>query len=132
KSEKPVASDHYMIVRAAGPPGRRMVIFNYEPNRNVAALKRLLTGSEGHYAGKLVADGLGLYGSVEADPAFAFTLCGCLAHARRGFDRALKVSASPSDNTLANVAIRDYIGKVYAVEREIAKRRESREKSGGT
>jgi transposase len=132
KSEKPVASDHYMIVRAAGPPGRRMVIFNYEPNRNVAALKRLLTGSEGPYAGKLVADGLGLYEIVEADPAFAFTLCGCLAHARRGFDRALKVSASPSDNTLANVAIRDYIGKVYAVEREITKRRESREKSGGT
>lgn len=132
KSEKPVASDHYMVVRAAGPPGRRIVLFSYEPNRNVAAMKRLLTGSDGPYAGKLVADGLGLYGIVEADPAFAFTLCGCLAHARRGFDRALKVSASPSDNTLAQVAIRDYIGKIYTVEREITKRREVREKSGGT
>jgi transposase len=132
KSEKPVASDHYMMVRAAGPPGRRIVLFNYEPNRNVAALKRLLTGPEGTYRGKLVADGLGLYESIEADPAFAFTLCGCLAHARRGFDRALKVSASPSDHDLARVAIKDYIGKVYTFEREIANRREARERSGGT
>lgn len=38
KSEKPVSSDHYMMVRAAGPPGRRIVLFNYEPNRNVAAV----------------------------------------------------------------------------------------------
>jgi transposase len=130
KSEKPVASDHYMVVRAAGPPGRRIVLFNYEPNRNVAALKRLLTGPDGPYRGRLVVDGLNLYDCVAEDPLFAVILCGCLAHARRGFDRAAKVSESPSAHSLARVAIREYIGAVYGVEREIEKRREARERAG--
>ena len=132
KSEKPVASDHYMVVRAAGPPGRRIVLFNYEPNRNVAALKRLLTGPDGPYRGRLVVDGLNLYDCVADDPHFAVILCGCLAHARRGFDRAAKVSESPSAHSLARVAIREYIGAVYGVEREIEKRREARERTGRT
>lgn len=132
KSEKPVASDHYMVVRAAGPPGRRIVLFNYEPNRNVAALKRLLTGPDGPYRGRLVVDGLNLYDCVAEDPHFAVILCGCLAHARRGFDRAAKVSESPSAHSLARVAIREYIGAVYGVEREIEKRREARERTGHT
>lgn len=131
KSEKPVASDHYMVVRAAGPPGRRVVLFNYEPNRNVEALKRLLTGPEGPYRGRLVVDGLNLYECIGEDPHFAgMILCGCLAHARRGFDRAAKVSESPSAHSLARVAIREYIGAVYGVEREIEKRREARERAG--
>jgi len=33
KSEKAPATDHYMVVRAAGPPGRRIILFNYEPSR---------------------------------------------------------------------------------------------------
>lgn len=132
RSEKPVASDHYMVVRAAGPPGRRIVLFNYEPNRNVAAVKRLLTGPDGPYRGRLVVDGLNLYDCVAEDPLFAVILCGCLAHARRGFDRAAKVSESPSAHSLARVAIREYIGAVYGVEREIEKRREARERAGRT
>lgn len=132
KSEKPVDSDHFMVVRAAGPPGRRIVLFNYEPNRNVEALKKLLTGPDGPYAGKLVVDGLGLYDHVAQDPAFRLTLFGCLAHARRGFNRAAKVSESPSAHSLARVAIRDYIGAVYGVEREIETLREKRERAGQT
>lgn len=133
KSEKPVASDHYMVVRAAGPPGRRIVLFNYEPNRNVEALKRLLTGPEGPYRGRLVVDGLNLYECIAEDARFAgMILCGCLAHARRGFDRAAKVSESPSAHSLARVAIREYIGAVYGVEREIEKRRDARERAGKT
>ncbi len=130
KSEKPVGSDHYMVVRAAGPPGKRIVLFNYEPNRNVDALKRLLTGPDGPYRGRLVVDGLGLYDHVADDPAFELILCGCLAHARRGFDKAAKISESPSSHSLARVAIRDHIGKVYGVEREIEKQRERRERAG--
>jgi transposase IS66 family protein len=37
RSEKAPASDHYMVVRAAGPPGRRIILFNYEPSRTLAA-----------------------------------------------------------------------------------------------
>jgi transposase len=130
KSEKPVSSDHYMVVRAAGPPGKRIVLFNYEPNRNVDALKRLLTGPDGPYRGRLVVDGLGLYDHVADDPAFELMLCGCLAHARRGFDKAAKISESPSSHSLARVAIRDHIGKIYGVEREIETQRERRERAG--
>lgn len=130
KSEKPVSSDHYMVVRAAGPPGRRMVLFNYEPNRNVEALKGLLTGPDGPYRGRLVVDGLGLYDHIAEDRRFGVILCGCLAHARRGFDRAAKVSESPSSHSLARVAIRQYIGAVYGVEREIEARQAARERAG--
>ncbi|MGH8235678.1 MAG: IS66 family transposase [Steroidobacteraceae bacterium] len=129
KSEKAPSADHYMIVRAAGPPGRRIVLFNYEPNRNVETIKRLLTGPEGSYRGKLVVDGLQLYDYV--GEALGILLCGCLAHARRGFDAAAKITESPSGQSLARVAIKDYIGKVYAVEREINAQRERRERSGG-
>jgi transposase len=130
KSEKAVSSDHYMVVRAAGPPGKRIVLFNYEPNRNVAALKSLLTGPDGPYRGKLVVDGLGLYDHVADDPTFELILFGCLAHARRGFDKTAKVSESPSAHSLARVAIRDHIGKIYGVEREIETQRERRERAG--
>jgi len=70
KSEKAVSSDHYMVVRAAGPPGKRIVLFNYEPNRNVEALKRLLTGPDGPYRGKLVAR------NVHYDVGFRVALAG--------------------------------------------------------
>jgi transposase len=129
KSEKAPSTDHYMIVRAAGPPGRRIVLFNYEPNRNVETIKRLLTGPDGPYRGKLVVDGLQLYDY--AGEALDILVCGCLAHARRGFDSAAKISESPSGQSLARVAIKDYIGKVYGVEREINTQRERRERSGG-
>jgi transposase len=129
KSDKAPSTDHYMIVRAAGPPGRRIVLFNYEPHRNVETIKRLLTGPDGAYRGKLVVDGLQLYDYVGEQ--LDILLCGCLAHARRGFDSAAKVSESPSGQSLARVAIKDYIGKVYGVEREINAQRERRERSGG-
>ena len=129
KSPKAPSTDHYMIVRAAGPPGRRIVLFNYEPTRNVETIKRLLNGPDGPYRGKLIVDGLQLYDYVGEE--LGILLFGCLAHARRGFDKAAKVSESPSGQSLARVAIKDYIGKVYAVEREIETRRERRERSGG-
>ena len=79
KSEKAVSSDHYMIVRAAGPPGRRIVLYNYAPTRNVETLKQILTGPDGPYRGKLVCDGLELYDFVGEDKLFeGMTLCGCL------------------------------------------------------
>lgn len=129
KSAKTPSTDHYMIVRAAGPPGQRIVLFNYEPKRNVETIKRLLIGPDGPYRGKLVVDGLQLYDYVGEQ--LDILLCGCLAHARRGFDSAAKVSESPSGQSLARVAIKDYIGKVYAVEREINAQRERCERNGG-
>jgi hypothetical protein len=95
----------------------------------VETIKRLLTGPDGAYRGKLVVDGLQLYDYVGEQ--LDILLCGCLAHARRGFDSAAKVSESPSGQSLARVAIKEYIGKVYGVEREINAQRERRERNGG-
>ena len=100
KSEKAVSSDHYMIVRAAGPPGRRIVLYNYAPTRNVETLKQILTGPDGPYRGKLVCDGLELYDFVGEDKLFnGMTLCGCLTHCRRYYDKAAKVTESPQANS---------------------------------
>jgi transposase len=132
KSEKAPTSDHYMIVRAAGPPGRRIVLFDYAPTRNVETIKRILTGPDGPYQGKLVTDGLELYDLVAEDPAFgAMTLCGCLTHCRRYYDKAAKVTELPSGQHLARVAIKDFLGKVFFVERQIEEQRQARERAGG-
>ena len=132
KSEKAPTTDHYMIVRAAGPPGRRMVLFNYAPTRNVDTLKQILTGPDGPYRGKLVCDGLELYDYVAEDPAFAgMTLFGCLTHCRRYYDKAAKVTESPSGQQLARVALKDFLGKVFFIERQIEEQRQARERAGG-
>jgi transposase len=132
KSDKAPTSDHYMIVRAAGPPGRRIVIFTYAAKRNVETIKQTLTGPDGPYRGKLIADGLELYDLVAEDPAFAaMTLCGCLTHCRRYYDQAAKVTQLPSGQQLARVALKDYLGKVFFIERQIDEQRQVRERSGG-
>jgi transposase len=130
RSEKAPASDHYMVVRAAGPPGRRIILFNYEPSRTVAALQRLLVGPQGPYTGKLLTDGLELYDTVSND--LRLVHAGCLQHCRTYYHKAAKVTELPSGKNLAKVAIDEYIGKVYAVERHIKELRDEREKSGGT
>jgi len=131
KSEKAVTSDHYMIVRAAGPPGRRIVLYHYAPTRNVDTLKQILTGPDGAYAGTLVCDGLELYDYVAEDPNFAqMVLCGCLTHCRRYYDKAAKVTESPSGQQLARVAIKEFLGKVFLVERQIEEQRDARERRG--
>jgi len=128
RSEKAPASDHYMVVRAAGPPGRRIILFNYEPSRTVAALQNLLIGPQGPYTGKLLTDGLELYDPVAE--ALKLVHFGCLQHCRMYYHKAAKVTELPSGKNLARVAIDDYIGKIYAAERQIKDLREEREKSG--
>ena len=47
KSEKAPTSTHYMVVRAAGPPGKRIVLYDYVPSRTREALNKLLVRPEG-------------------------------------------------------------------------------------
>ena len=127
KSEKAPTSEHYMVVRAAGPPGRRIVLFTYVPSRTVAALKELLIGSDGPFRGKLLTDGLELYDIVTE--SLGIQHFGCLQHCRTYYHKALKVTELPSGRTLAKVAMEDYLGKVFKTERDI---KELRERVGGT
>jgi hypothetical protein len=58
-----------------------------------------------------------------------FKCLACLAHARPYYVKAQKVGESPSDRSLADIAIRDHIGELYKVEREIKALSERREES---
>ena len=130
RSEKAPTSEHYMVVRAAGPPGRRIVLFTYIPSRTASALKELLIGSDGPFRGKLLTDGLELYDIVSEE--LRIQHFGCLQHCRTYFHKALKVTELPSGRALARVAMEDYLGRVFKIERELNELREARERSGGT
>jgi transposase len=130
KSTKAPSTEHYMWVRAAGPPGRRMILFDYVPNRNTEVLMALLTGPDGRYRGKIISDGLKIYDGLAE--AWQLQHFGCLSHCRRYWVAAEKVGQSPTGRTLARVVIRDFIGALYGVERHIKTLRERREQSGQT
>lgn len=130
QSQKAPSSEHYMVVRAAGPPGRRIVLFTYTPSRTTAALKDLLMGSDGPFRGKLLTDGLELYDIVTE--SLGLQHFGCLQHCRTYYHKALKVTELPSGRALAKVAMEDYLGKVFKTEREIKDLREQRERAGST
>jgi transposase len=110
RSDKAVDSTHHMVVRAGGPPGQRIILYNYEPSRTVEALKQLLIGPYGPYTGRLLIDGLDLYDYVCL--ALKLLHFGRLKHARAYFLKVKKVSELPSSRSLAQVAIEDYFRKV--------------------
>jgi transposase len=128
-SDKSVHSDHYMVVRIAGPPHRRIVLFDYIPSRTADALEALLIGADGPFRGKLLTDGLELYDIVTQ--RLKIQHFGCAQHARTYFHKALKVTELPSGRALARVAMEDYLGKVFKVERQIKEARLDRERTGG-
>jgi transposase len=110
KSDKAPTSDHWMWVRAAGPPGRRIVLFDYDASRGGAVPRRLLDG----YQGVLVTDGYAAYDG--AAQTLGLTHAGCMAHARCKFDKALK--AQPSQTSHAQRAL-DFIAELSLIERPL-------------
>ena len=122
RSDKAVGSDHYIVVRAGGPPGRRIILYDYIASRTTAALKQLFVGPEGPYQGKFISDGLERYDDIASE--LRLLHFGCLAHCRTMFFKARKVSQLPSSRTLANAAMVDYIRPVYQVEERIKALRE--------
>jgi transposase len=122
RSDKAVGSDHYIVVRAGGPPGRRIILYDYIASRTTAALKQLFVGPEGAYQGKFISDGLERYDDIATE--LKLLHFGCLQHCRTMFFKARKVSQLPSSRTLANAAMVDYIRPVYQVEERIKALRE--------
>ena len=113
RSDKAPTADHWMWVRAAGPPGKRIVLFDYDASRGGAVPRRLLEG----YCGILLTDGYEAYEAVAK--ALGLVHAGCLAHVRRRFDEARK--AQSKDNTSgghAGVAL-DFIRELYLIERPL-------------
>ena len=116
QSEKAPSSEHYMVVRAAGPPGRRIVLFTYVPSRTAAALKDLLIGSDGPFRGKLLTDGLELYDIVTE--SLGLQHFGCLPalphvlpQGAEGHRAPLRARARPSgDGGLSRQGVQDRAG----------------------
>lgn len=116
KSDKARSADHWMWVRAGGPPGKRLVLYDYDASRSGQVPKRLLEG----FGGVLLTDGYEAYKA--AVDAHSLTHAGCWAHVRRKFEEARKVQAQPDSR--ARVAL-DHIGQLYAIERHLRERAES-------
>jgi transposase len=113
KSGKAPTSDHWMWVRAAGPPGRRIVLFDYDASRSGAVPKRLLEG----YRGILLTDGYEAYANVAE--SLGLVHAGCWVHVRRKFDEARKTqSTHSSTGGHARMAL-DMIRELYAIERAL-------------
>jgi transposase len=128
RSDKAAGSDHYIVVRAGGPPGQRIILYDYLASRTTAGLKQFFIGPDGAYQGKLVSDGLERYDDIAAE--LQLLHFGCLTHCRTMFFKARKVSQLPSTRTLANAAIEDYIAPVYRIEGQIKALRAQYQQSG--
>jgi transposase len=107
-SGKTPAADHWMWVRAAGPPGRRIILFDYDPSRGGAVPRRLLEG----YRGILLTDGYEAYANTAL--ALGLVHAGCMAHARRAFDEAHKAQPTSAEGH-AKIAL-DFIRELYRIE----------------
>ncbi|EQD38346.1 transposase, partial [mine drainage metagenome] len=51
-------------------------------------------------------------------------------HCRTHFNKAKKITEIPSGRALARVAMEDYIGRVFKIERELTELREARQRAG--
>jgi transposase len=99
----------YMWVARGGPPEKPLIRYHYYPSRGQEVPTRYLTG----YRGYLQTDGYAGYEQIAADENITHVLC--LAHARRKFDEATKVSGG-------SPAAREFIAliqRIYRVEREL-------------
>jgi transposase len=108
---KPATSSSYMWVQTGGPPGRPVVIYDYDASRSGQVPVRLLEGWRGY----LMTDGYEGYGALARTPGVEHLVC--WAHARRGCVDASKVQARGKRGR-ADEAI-ELIGRLYRVERDM-------------
>jgi transposase len=80
-------SKSYLWVQRGGPPDGRVILYDYDPSRSGGVPVRLLAG----YSGYLQSDDYEGYNAVVA--ANGLRALGCMAHARRRFDEAVKAKA---------------------------------------
>lgn len=110
RSHKAPTADHWVWVRAAGPPKQRIVLFDYDPSRGQSAPARLLDD----FAGVLLTDGYNVYDRVAQ--AKGLRHAGCWAHARRYFNDAKKIA---QDDASASKQALNTIGQLYRIEKQL-------------
>jgi len=110
EKDKPPTSNGYMWVQAGGPPGKPVVIYDYDPSRSGEVPVRLLQD----YRGYLMTDGYDGYNKVSRTDGIE--RLACWAHVRRRFVEAVRVQPKGRRGR-ADDAV-ELIGKLYRVERE--------------
>jgi len=100
-------STSYMwVYRSACGSEQPVVLFDYQPGRGHEHPARVLDG----FTGTLMTDGYAAWRMLKG-----VTHLGCLAHARRKFDEALKAQKQPVGR--AKQAL-EFIGKLYQIEKK--------------
>ena len=102
----------YMWVRRGGPPGQRIILFDYAPSRAGAIPMRILED----YKGYLQSDAYAAYDKPGRRDGVKHV--GCLDHARRKFVDAVKAqhAIAGAERGLAPEALL-IIRKIYAIEK---------------
>lgn len=106
---KRAQSKSYIWVQRGGPPDRPIVLYDYDPGRGAGVPKRLLEGFRGY----LQTDGYDGYNAVVA--ANGLTHVGCMAHARRRFNDAVKAQGRNRKRGKAHRGLA-LIRKLYRIE----------------
>ena len=107
---KAPTSNSYMWVQTGGPPGRPVVVFDYDASRGGQVPVRLLHD----YRGYVMTDGYSGYNELVRTDGIEQLVC--WAHVRRRFVEAVKVQPK-GKRGLADEAVA-LIGKLYGVERD--------------
>lgn len=107
---KKATTNSYMWLYRTGSDGlnQPIIIYEYQPSRSAHHPKVFLKG----YKGYLHADGYDAYHKLPN----TIIICGCLAHARRKFEEALK--SIPSSEQLGSGALvgKSYCDKLFHIE----------------
>jgi transposase len=107
---KAPTSNSYMWVQAGGPPGKPVVIYDYDPSRSGQVPVRLLEG----YQGYLMTDGYDGYNQLARTEGIE--RLACWTHVRRRYVDAVKVQPKGKRGR-ADEAVA-LIGKLYRIERD--------------
>jgi len=109
---RPAASKSYMwLYRSGADAEHPLVLYDYRKSRSVDCPKGFLRG----YSGYVCADGHGAYRKLPG-----VTVSGCMAHARRKFDEALKILPE-TERAGSSAAIGlGYFSTLFALERDFA------------
>jgi transposase len=110
EKDRKATSNSYMWVQTGGPPGKHVVLFDYDPSRGGEVPVRLLQD----YQGYIMADGYDGYNAVSKTEGIE--RLACMAHVRRGFVDATKVQPKGKRGR-ADEAVA-LIGKLYRIERD--------------
>jgi transposase len=111
--DKPPESKSYMwLYRTSGDTDNPIVLYEYRPDRKAEHPKRFLK----NFSGYLHADGYDGYHDLSDN----INVVGCLAHARRKFDEAIK--GMPKKDRADSIAMigKCFCDKLFSLERDFA------------